>query len=92
MKIYQSPTFFRRIKKLDKKFKLQIDAQVCLIAENPEIGEQKKGDLCEVWVHKFKHSNSLYLLAYKQENNEIHLIMLSTHENFYRDLKNYIKS
>ena len=92
MKIYQSPTFLRRIKKLDKKLKFQIDAQVRLIAENPEIGEQKKGDLSEVQVHKFKYSNSLYLLAYKHEDNEIYLIMLSTHENFYRDLKNYIKS
>ena len=91
MKIFQSPTFFRYVKKVDKKFKAEIDSQVRLIAENPDIGEQKKGDLQEVRVHKFKFSNSLYLIAYRHDDDEIQLVMLSTHENFYRDLKNYIK-
>lgn len=91
MKFYQSPTFFRYIKKVDKKFKTEIDTQVRFIAENPEVNEQKKGDLQEIRVHKFKYSNCLYLIAYKQEDDEIQLVMLSTHENFYRDLKKYIK-
>jgi plasmid stabilization system protein ParE len=91
MKIFQSPTFFRYVKKVDKKFKAEIDSQVRLIAENPDIGEQKKGDLQEVRVHKFKFSNNLYLIAYRHDDDEIQLVMLSTHENFYRDLKNYIK-
>lgn len=91
MKIFQSPTFFRYVKKVDKKFKAEIDSQVRLIAENPDVGEQKKGDLQEVRVHKFKISNNLYLIAYRHDDDEIQLVMLSTHENFYRDLKNYIK-
>ena len=91
MKIYQSPTFFKFIKKVDKKFKAKIDSQVRIIAENPEIGEQKKGDLQEIRVHKFKFLNCLYLLAYKYIDDEIQLVMLSTHENFYRKLKKYIK-
>jgi mRNA-degrading endonuclease RelE of RelBE toxin-antitoxin system len=91
MKIYQSPTFFKFIKKVDKKFKAEIDSQVRLIAEKPEIGEQKKGDLLEIRVHKFKFLNCLYLLAYKHIEDEIQLVMLSTHENFYRNLKKYIK-
>jgi mRNA-degrading endonuclease RelE of RelBE toxin-antitoxin system len=91
MKIYQSPTFFKFIKKVDKKFKAEIDSQVRLIAEKPEIGEQKKGDLQEIRVHKFKFLNCLYLLAYKYIEDEIQLVMLSTHENFYKSLKKYIK-
>ncbi len=91
MKIYQSPTFFKFIKKVDKKFKAKIDSQVRIIAENPEIGEQKKGDLQEIRVHKFNFLNCLYLLAYKYTDDEIQLVMLSTHENFYRKLKKYIK-
>jgi plasmid stabilization system protein ParE len=91
MKIYQSRTFFRFIKKVDKKFKAEIDSQIRLIAETPEIGEQKKGDLHEIRVHKFKFLNCLYLLAYKYIDDEIQFVMLSTHENFYRSLKKYIK-
>jgi mRNA interferase RelE/StbE len=91
MKFYQSPTFARYIKKIDNKFKAEIDNQVRLIAETPEPGGQREGDLQEIRVHKFKFSNCLYLLAYKHEDDEIYLAMLSAHENFYRTLKNYIK-
>jgi len=91
MNIFQSPTFFRYLKKVDFKFKTEIDKQVLLISKNPNIGEQKKGDLNEVRIHKFKHSNCLYLLAYRFVDDELQLIMIGTHENFYRDLKKYIK-
>ena len=91
MKIFQSPTFLKFVKKIEKKFKLEIDKQVKLISENPEIGEQKKGDLQEVWVQKFKFSNCLYLIAYRIFEEDLQLIMIGTHENFYRDLKKYIK-
>jgi mRNA-degrading endonuclease RelE of RelBE toxin-antitoxin system len=91
MKIFQSPTFFRFIKKADKKFKAEIDSQVRMIMENPEIGEQKRGDLQAIRVHKFRFLNCLYLLAYKHIEDEIQLVMISTHENFYRNLKKYIR-
>ena len=91
MKIFQSPTFFKFVKKLEKKFKAEIDKQVKIVAENPEIGEQKRGDLQDVRVQKFKFANCLYLLAYRISGEELQLIMIATHENFYRDLKKYIK-
>jgi len=91
MKIFQSPTFFRFVKKIEKKFKTEIDKQIKLISDNPEIGEQKKGDLQEIRVQKFKFSNCLYLIAYRILDKELQLVMISTHENFYRDLKKYIK-
>jgi len=91
MKIFQSPLFFRFVKKGDKKFKTALDKHIKALVENPELGEQKKGDLQEIRVHKFKHLNCLYLIAYRILDEELHLVMISTHENFYRDLKSYIK-
>lgn len=91
MRIFQSPSFLRFAKKLDKKFKAELDKQIKTIISDPLVGEQKKGDLREIRVHKFKHANCLYLIADLAKDDEIDLVMMSTHENFYRDLKNYIK-
>ncbi len=59
------------------------------IANAPEIGESKKGDLAGVRVYKHKHQLQLLLLAYSYDaqNDQIILMGHGTHENFYRDLK-----
>lgn len=89
MKILQSATFKRQIKKLHKNQKKDLDKAVNLVAENPSLGEMKKGDLRGVQVYKFKMSKQLALLAYEFYEDKLQLVMLSvgTHENFYRDLK-----
>ena len=77
------------IKKLPKQNKLIVDNEVRKIMQNPYIGEQKKGDLNFLRVHKFKVSNQLYLLGYTYQEDivTITLLKFSSHENFYRDLK-----
>jgi hypothetical protein len=62
------------------------------IAENPSIGTEKKGDLRGVFVHKFKINTLQYLLAYRFVDDDLELVMIGPHENYYRDLKSYIKS
>jgi hypothetical protein len=64
------------------------------IALNPYSGERKKGDLKEVFVKKFPLLGEEYLLAYKINEREREVIFLTVggHENFYLDLKRYIKS
>ena len=59
---------------------------------NPTWGEQKKGDLDFLRVHKFKLSNQEFLLGYMYEDDELILTLLKLgfHESFYRDLKNEI--
>jgi mRNA-degrading endonuclease RelE of RelBE toxin-antitoxin system len=91
MKIYQSPTFLKFVKKVEKKFEKEIDKQIKSISGNPEIGEAKNGDLSEIRVHKFKFSGCLYLIAYRILDEDFELVMISTHENFYKDLKKFIK-
>jgi mRNA-degrading endonuclease YafQ of YafQ-DinJ toxin-antitoxin module len=88
MKILQTPTFARQVKKLHKNQKKDLDKAVESVSIDPLLGEMKKGDLVGVRVYKFKMIDQLTLLAYQFENNEILiLLMLGSHENFYRDLK-----
>jgi mRNA-degrading endonuclease RelE of RelBE toxin-antitoxin system len=92
MKILQSRSFERKVKKLAKQEKDLLDKQVKRIAENPSIGTEKKGDLRGVFVHKFKIKTIQYLLAYRFVGDDLELIMIGPHENYYRDLKSHIKS
>jgi mRNA-degrading endonuclease RelE of RelBE toxin-antitoxin system len=91
MKIYQSRIFAKKVKKLSKPEKGALDEIIKMIASNPAIGTEKKGDLRGIFVHKFKIKASLYLLSYRFTVNEIELIMLGPHENYYRDLKKCVK-
>ncbi|MCX7210267.1 MAG: type II toxin-antitoxin system RelE/ParE family toxin, partial [Burkholderiales bacterium] len=54
--------------------------------KSPEIGELKRGDLAGVYLHKFKSQNQLMLLAYEYDPKTRMLLLLGSHENFYRDL------
>jgi hypothetical protein len=68
-----------------------LDQEIRKIADNPKIGEEKKGDLREIFVHKFKIKTSQYLLAYRKIGRDLELVMIGQHENYYRDLKQYLK-
>lgn len=93
MKIYQSRSFERKVKKFNKKEKHELDNEIKQIIKNPSIGSEKKGDLRGIFVHKFNLQNQMYLLAYRVIKEEsLELIMLGPHENYYRDLKTHLKS
>ncbi|MDY6823809.1 MAG: type II toxin-antitoxin system RelE/ParE family toxin [Thermodesulfobacteriota bacterium] len=92
MKILQSRSFEQKVKKFTKQEKNALDKQVIKIAENPSIGTDKKGDLRGVFVHKFKIKTIQYLLAYRFVGDDLELIMIGPHENYYRNLKSYLKS
>jgi len=63
------------------------------IANNPLLGEEKIGDLKGVWVYKFKVFDQQILLAYQVEKDKeaVIFVVVGGHENFYRDLKQYLK-
>ena len=92
MKIYQSGLFERKIKKLHKEQKLLVDREIKKIAANPKIGEEKKGDLKGVFVYKFKIKTQQYLLAYRKTGDDLELIAIGSHENYYKNLKIYLSS
>lgn len=92
MKIYQSRSFEKKIKRMHKREKEILDQEIRNIADNPSIGDEKKGDLRGILVRKFKIKTAEYLLAYRMVGADLELIMIGPHENYYRDLKNYLKS
>lgn len=87
--VVQTTTFQRQIKKLHKNQKQDLDQAIYEILKNTNIGEMKKGDLAGIRVYKFRMVNQLTLLAYEffEDQLQLHLLMLGSHENFYRDLK-----
>ncbi|MDY7034457.1 MAG: type II toxin-antitoxin system RelE/ParE family toxin [Thermodesulfobacteriota bacterium] len=91
MKIYQSRIFKNKIKKFSKQEKEILDEEIKRIIENPFVGEEKKGDLRGVYIHKFKIKTIQYLLSYRMIDDGLELIMIGPHENYYRDLKSYLK-
>ncbi len=89
MKIIQTRHFEKAYKKLHKNQLADANKAIKEVIENPEIGEQKKGDLSNLRVHKFKMVKQLTLLAYSFDGVAIVLtfIAIDSHENFYRDIK-----
>ena len=85
--IKQMPAFKRSYKKLHKQEKSKVNEAIREIIENPRIGEEKKGDLANVYVYKFKIHQQEILLAYEWNPKLRLLLALGVHENFYRDLK-----
>ena len=88
--VQQTRRFARAYKKLTNTILIaDTDAAVAAVAQNPDVGERKKGDLAQLWVQKFRSQGQLYLLGYTREDEVrlIYLEALGPHENFYRDLK-----
>ncbi len=85
----QTRRFARAYKKLHAAQQEDVDAAALCVAEDPNIGDKKKGDLATLWVHKFKLQGQLYLMGYTHEDaiRLIYLEALGSHENFYRGLK-----
>lgn len=89
MNVLQTTTFTKQTKKLHKNQKIDLDEAIKKIIKDPSIGEMKKGDLNGVQVYKFKMVKQLTLLAYdfNAHKQQLILLALGSHENFYRDLK-----
>jgi ParE-like toxin of type II bacterial toxin-antitoxin system len=99
---YKAP-FKQFVKKVQKPLQLAIEDEVDSICENPSIGESKIGDLAGVFVHKFKFNRQEYLLAYRlssakvdEKSSTVEFLTIvfykvGTHENFYDELKRYLR-
>jgi hypothetical protein len=92
LKVLSTPSFDRVVKKMHARDKKLVDQAVVNIAADPAIGEEKKGDLAEVFVYKFKVNKQEVLLAYRLQPNkkkpkEVVLLNIGSHENFYSVMK-----
>ena len=89
------PPAARFLKKLkDKRLKDLYQEAIDKIREDHTIGELKTGDLSGVYGCDIFYNKTNYELAYTVEyvgNKIIVVIMAGTRENFYEDLKRYMK-
>jgi hypothetical protein len=91
MEMIYKPPFRKFVKKQTRPLQLAAEDEVERIAEDPLIGETKLGDLHGIQVHKFKFQRQFFLIAYRAVGPEIIFYSMGPHENFYRDLKRYLK-
>ncbi|WP_099074180.1 type II toxin-antitoxin system RelE/ParE family toxin [Proteus alimentorum] len=83
--VYQSSRFEKAMKKLPVSDVKIIEDEIDQIIDNPLIGEQKKGDLAYLRVHKFRLNELTVLLGYSWVANkvELYLLHIDSHENVY---------
>ena len=91
MQIRYKPPFRKFVKKQTRPLQLAIEDEIGKIAGRPGIGESKTGDLQGIQVHKFKFQIRTFLIAYGITESGLLFYSIGTHENFYRDLKKYLK-
>ena len=75
-----------------------IEDEVDVVCEDPEIGELKVGGLAGIRVHKFRFIRQEYLIAYRAPKDDIPVefwvidfYQVGSHENFYAELKQYLR-
>ena len=89
------PPAAKFIKKLkDRKLKSLYKKAIDEICEDYTIGQEKTGDLSGIYGYDIYHNKVNYELAYMIERVDeeiIVVIMAGTRENFYEQLKRYMK-
>ena len=104
MKAHFKRPFSVYVKKARKPLQLAVQDAVDAVCANPDIGEAKVGDLAGIWVYKFKFQRQEYLVAYRPPTVEqrrqgvdiefltIDFYQVGSHENFYDELKRYLRA
>lgn len=92
VKVSATPTFKRTEKKLHDRDRKTVNTTTREIMAELKIGKGKKGDLAGVLVHTFNVNKQEFFFSYKligpeDSPDELVLLAIGSHENFYRNLK-----
>ena len=90
------PSASKYLKKLkDKKLKTLYKEAIDEICKDYTVGQAKLGDLSDVYCYDIYYNKTNYELAYTVEyvdEKVIVVILAGTRENFYQELKRYMKN
>jgi mRNA-degrading endonuclease RelE of RelBE toxin-antitoxin system len=90
------PPATRYLKKLkEKPLKATFQKAIDEILKDPYMGEPKTGDLSGIFCYDIYYNKTNYELAYtivEDGNSTIVVILAGTRENFYEELKRYMKN
>ncbi len=85
--------YFRKLK--DNALKKLFKEAIINIRKNPQIGQAKSGDLRGIYCLDIYYKRTNYELAYRittlENGHMVVVIMAGTRENFYQELKRYLK-
>jgi mRNA interferase RelE/StbE len=87
-----SERFFKKLK--EKPLKEAYKKALLKISENPYIGQPKRGDLSGIYGFDVKYKGINYEIAYtisEVNGKKVIVLLAGTRENFYEELKRYIK-
>ncbi len=85
--------FLKKIK--EKPLKDKYQAVIDQILIDPYIGELKSGDLSGIYCCDISYNKTNYEMAYtiiEQDEETIVVILAGTRENFYEELKRYMRN
>lgn len=84
-----------KIRKIDRTLFNKITEAIDELRLNPFIGELKTGDLAGIYSYDISHMRTNYEMAYhieeEIEGEYVLILLIGPRENFYEDLKRYIK-
>lgn len=84
--------YFKKLK--EKNLKVAFQAALKKISVDPYLGELKMGDLAGIYCFDVYYNKTNYEIAYQifEENGNLVVVILAgTRENFYEELKRYMK-
>ncbi|MDD4826737.1 MULTISPECIES: type II toxin-antitoxin system RelE/ParE family toxin [unclassified Mesotoga] len=83
--------YFKKLK--EKPLKEQYFRVLLDIRVDPYAGERKSGDLSGLFCRHFFYEKTKYEVAYRiyDETQVVVIVLAGTRENFYSQLKNYVK-
>jgi mRNA interferase RelE/StbE len=84
--------YFKKLK--EQKLKDAYRNAIKAISQDPYLGEKKRGDLNGVYGYDVKYAGVNYEIAYtiyEQDNQLVVVLLAGTRENFYEQLKHYLK-
>lgn len=88
----QAEKYFKKLK--ETALKTAFQQALFAIAKDPYAGHEKKGDLAGLYGWDVYYAKTNYEIAYRiyEENERMVVVVLAgTRENFYEQLKRYIK-
>lgn len=89
-------SYFKKLKKKDKALLERLSIAIEEITMNPyQAGVLKKGDLSGIYGYDVYHQGTNYEIAYRldtdDDGNTILILLAGSRENFYEQLKRYMK-
>lgn len=87
LRVGVTPSFTRAIKRLGANDKRVVDGAIRHIAANPLAGQERKGDLADITLYKFKLNEQDILLTYqllpdRWTSTDLILLAIGSNQNF----------